>query len=117
MCSGVINPRRAAEESLERTDPAEFRKLKEEAYVIGAGDPAPAVVTFTTEMACVAVNELIDALTGFRGVAGMISHRLRRFHLNDDRQLVSKRAERCPICVETTCWGRGDTDPFLGIIG
>src|SRR6185369_8360622 len=64
LCSGVINPRRAAEEALERADPEEFSKRKAEAYVIGAGDPAPAVVTFTTEMACVAVNEMVDAITG-----------------------------------------------------
>lgn len=49
LCGGFIDPRRAAEEALERSDPAEFRRRKAEAYVDGAGDPAPAVITFTTE--------------------------------------------------------------------
>lgn len=117
LCSGVIDPRRAAEESLERADPAEFRKRKAEAYVIGGGDPAPAVVTFTTEMACVAVNEMVDAITGFRGADGMVQNRARRFHAGDDRYLASRRKDGCPICVSMSSWGRADTDPFLGIMG
>lgn len=117
LCSGVIDPRRAAEEALERADPAEFRKRKAEAYVIGAGDPAPAVVTFTTEMACVAVNEMVDAIAGFRGADGMVQNRIRRFHAGDDRYLASKRKDGCPVCVATSSWGRADTEPFLGIMG
>jgi hypothetical protein len=23
----------------------------------------------------------------------------------------------CPVCGGTTTWGRGDIDPFLGVIG
>ena len=85
--------------------------------MFGAGDPAPAVVTFITEMACVAVNEMIDALTGFRGPDGMVSHRSRRFDVGDDRYLASKRSDGCPVCVATSSWGWADTDPFLGIVG
>jgi molybdopterin/thiamine biosynthesis adenylyltransferase len=117
LCSGVIDPRRAAEESLERADPAEFRRRKAEAYVIGGGDPAPAVVTFTTEMACVAVNEMVDAITGFRGADGMVQNRTRRFHAGDDRYLATRRKDGCPVCVARSSWGRADTDPFLGIMG
>lgn len=117
LCSGVVNARRASEEALERTDPAEFRKRKQEAYVIGAGDPAPAVVTFTTEMACVAVNEMIAALTGFHGEAGMIPNRSRRFHARDDRFLATKQRETCPVCASIELWGRADVDPFLDMIG
>lgn len=117
LCSGVVNARRAGEEALERSDPAEFRKRKQEAYVVGAGDPAPAVVTFTTEMACVAVNEMIAALTGFHGEEGMIPNRLRRFHARDDRFLATKQSEACPVCMSDGLWGRADIDPFLDMIG
>ncbi len=34
-------------------------RRKREAYVRGEGNPNPAVVTFTTEVACMAVNELL----------------------------------------------------------
>jgi molybdopterin/thiamine biosynthesis adenylyltransferase len=117
VCGGVVNPRRAAEEALERTNPDEFRRRKAEAYVIGGGDPAPAVVTFTTEMACVAVNELIAGITGFHGKAGMVPTRSRRFHARDDRFLAVKQEPGCPVCGSTVAWGRGDTDPFLDLIG
>jgi molybdopterin/thiamine biosynthesis adenylyltransferase/proteasome lid subunit RPN8/RPN11 len=117
LCSGVVNARRASEEALERSDPAEFRKRKQEAYVVGAGDPAPAVVTFTTEMACVAVNEMIAALTGFHGEEGMVPNRLRRFHARDDRFLATKQSEACRVCTSVEFWGRADVDPFLDMIG
>lgn len=117
LCDKVVSVRRAAEEALERTDPAEFEKRKREAYVIGAGDPAPAVVTFTTEMACVAVNEMIAALTGFHGEEGMVPNRARRFHVRDDRFLGVSQDPDCPLCSQAQYWGRGDVQPFLDIIG
>jgi hypothetical protein len=48
-------------------------------------------------MACVAVNEMIAALTGFQGEEGMIPNRLRRFHSRDDRFLATKQSEVCPV--------------------
>ncbi len=117
LCGGVVRPQRASEEALERTDPGEFERRKREAYVIGAGDPAPAVVTFTTEMACVAVNEMIAAVTGFHGEGGMVSNRLRRFHAGDDRFLAAKQNEDCQVCSTNRFWGRADIDPFLDLVG
>ncbi|WP_245216042.1 ThiF family adenylyltransferase [Pararoseomonas baculiformis] len=117
ICGGFINPRRAAEEALERTDPAEFKRRKAEAYVEGGGDPAPAVVTFTTEMAAVAVNEVLALLTGFHGDGGMVPTRYRRFHLRDDRFLGVASKPGCPVCETEWSWGRGDIQPFLDLVG
>ncbi|WP_420467191.1 ThiF family adenylyltransferase [Panacagrimonas sp.] len=117
LCAGVVDPRRAAAETLARTDPDEYQRRKAEAYVIGSGDPAPSVVTFTTEMACVAANEMIAALTGFHGHAGMVPSRVRRFHARDDRELEIRRKDYCPICATARYWGRGDINPFLDLIG
>lgn len=117
LCAGVVDPRRAAEEVLERTDPEEYQRRKAEKYVVGAGDPAPSVVTFTSEMACVAANEMIAALTGFHGSTGMVPARVRRFHARDDRELEIRRKEYCPICSKSQCWGRGDISPFLDLVG
>nr|WP_282572175.1 ThiF family adenylyltransferase [Roseomonas acroporae] len=116
LCGSFIDPRRAAEEALERANPAEFARRKAEAYVLGSGDPAPAVVTFTTEMACVAVNEMVAMLTGFHGEDGMIATRYRRFHLRDDRFLAATSRPGCPVCDTGEAWGRGDVEPFLGMI-
>jgi molybdopterin/thiamine biosynthesis adenylyltransferase len=116
-CGNVVNPKRAAEESLQRLNPEEFERQKAEAYVIGGGNPAPAVVTFTTEMACVAVNEMIAALTGFQGDEGMVPTRYRRFHARDERFLEVKVLDTCQVCRSQANWGRADVDPFLDLIG
>jgi molybdopterin/thiamine biosynthesis adenylyltransferase len=117
VCSGVVSAARANEEDLERTRPEEYQRRKDEAYVIGGGDPAPAVVTFTTEMASVAVNELIAALTGFHGTDGMIPNRVRRWHARDDRFIAHAHRNGCPICNSTWACGAGDVTPFLDMVG
>lgn len=113
LCRGTINPRRAAEEHLERTDPDAFRRLKAEAYVEGGGDPAPAVVTFTTEAATMAANELIQGLTGYRGAEGMAWARFRRFETLEDRRVSIAARQGCQLCDDRALWGRGDVEPFL----
>lgn len=117
MCLGVVNPQRAAAEGLQRSDPVEYERRKAEAYVDGGGDPAPAVVTFTTSIACAAVDELIQGLTGFRGGEGMVHNRIRRFDRVEDRSMTCKPMQGCPVCSNEAVWGRGDVNPFLGVIG
>lgn len=117
MCHGVVNLQRAAEEGLRRNDPAEFERRKAEAYVDGGGDPSPAVVTFTTSIACAAVDELIQGLTGFRGNAGMAHNRIRRFDRTEDRLMTCQPLPSCPVCGSDSTWGRGDVTPFLNVIG
>ena len=117
MCLGVVNAQRAMAEGLKRNDPIEFDRRKAEAYVDGGGDPAPAVVTFTTSMACAAVDELIQGLTGFRGDGGMAHNRIRRFDRVEDRSMTCRPVPTCPVCGTEALWGRGDVSPFLGVIG
>ena len=115
MCSGLVDPRLAAEQSLARNDPAEYARRKAEAYVVGSGDPAPAVVTFTTEAASMAVNELINALTGYRDADGMAPMSIRKFHDMKDLSLRPPPKDECPSCNGER-WGRGDVEPFLEMI-
>lgn len=114
LCGGFIDPRRAREEALRRNDPDAYEKLKEEAYVLGEGDPSPAVVTFTTEAGCMAVNEWLTGITGFAGP--MAQTRMRRFHARDERypQIVSRT--NCPCCDASETLGRGDMTPFLDMV-
>ena len=112
-CRGTVSPLRAAEEVLRRTNPCEYERRKAEAYVIGAGDPSPAVVTFTTEVATMAVNELLHRLQGFRGADGALTTQVRRFHLMTDFRPGAKSTPGCPLCDNTGYWGLGDVDPFL----
>lgn len=117
LCRGLIDPVRAREEALRRTDPEEFERRKAEAYVSGGGDPAPVVVTFTTETACMAVNELLQALTAFRGEGGMKPERRRRFDAIEERTTTCSPRSECEQCATPRIWGRADVTPFLHRIG
>jgi molybdopterin/thiamine biosynthesis adenylyltransferase len=116
LCRNIVNRQRAAEEQLQRHDPAEYAWQRGQQYVEGSADPAPAVVTLTTDVACMAVDELVHRLTGYRCV-GSIAHRVRKYHLLDDKRPGPKPAEFCPICISGKYWGRGDVTPFLDRVG
>jgi len=117
LCRQIIDPVTARDEDLKRHNPEEYERRKREAYVRGTGNPAPAVVTFTTATACLAVDELIQGLVGFRGPEGWVWQRTRRFDLMQDRRPGAIQEPYCPICVETGYWGRADVQPFLDRVG
>jgi len=112
-CRGVVDAARAAEESMRRAKPALYEKRKAEAYVFGEGDPNPVVVTFTTELATMAVNELLQRLNGFRGPEGFRTNQVRKFHLMMDVKPGAKSTAGCALCDSDGYWGRGDVKPFL----
>lgn len=116
LCGGFIDPRRAREEVLRRNDPDAYEQLKLEAYVLGEGDPSPAVVTFTSEAASMAVNEWLTGVTGFAGPSGMLPTRFRRFHARDERFPRIPSQPGCPCCVAPMTLGRGDVKPFLDMV-
>jgi molybdopterin/thiamine biosynthesis adenylyltransferase len=116
LCGGYIDPRRAREEVLRRDDPDAYERLKAEAYVLGEGDPSPAVVTFTTEASAMAVNEWLAGITGFAGQAGMLPTRMRRFHARDERRPLIESRTDCPCCVLLETLGRADIKPFLDMV-
>jgi molybdopterin/thiamine biosynthesis adenylyltransferase len=116
ICRNVINPEIARAEGLRRNDSEGYRELKKEAYVIGEGDPSPAVMTFTTEIAIMAVNEFIHRIQGFRGPDGSASERRRLFIHCEDRKTGGKIRKGCDLCDKQNFWGRGDMEPFLNRI-
>ena len=116
-CRGTIDRVRAREEDLQRSDPAEYERQKMEAYVLGSGNPAPAVVTFTTEAATMAVNELIAGLVDFRGTGGWVWQRYRKLDKGFERTQAAQPRPDCPVCGSEEYWGLGDVDPFLDRIG
>lgn len=112
LCRGEVNPTLAAEEDLKRNDPMGYERLKDEAYVVGGGNPSPAVITFTTEIATVAVNELINRITGFKK-KGAENNFMRYFDRGEDGKPGAKQRHGCPICFERNYWGLGDVIPFM----
>lgn len=115
VCRQLISPQKMLEEGMERNDPVRYDQYRRAGYVVGGADPSPAVVTFTTEIAAVAVNELLHRLTGFRGAQGHCAERLRRFDRIKDSDMVpgGKRNPDCPLCALRKYDGRGDMTPFL----
>ncbi|MCB1357230.1 MAG: ThiF family adenylyltransferase [Maritimibacter sp.] len=116
-CRGTVDPVRAREEDLQRSDPAEYERQKTEAYVRGAGNPSPAVATFTTEAATMAVNELLAGLVDFRGTGGWKWQRYRKLDKGLDRTQSAQQKATCPVCGSEEYWGLGDVDPFLDRVG
>ena len=86
--------------------------LKDEGYVIGGGNPNPAVITFTTEIATISVNEFINRITGFKK-KGAENNIMRFFDRGEDGKPGAKRRDGCPICFEKHYWGAGDIKPFM----
>lgn len=116
-CRGTVDRVRAREEDLQRSDPAEYERQKTEAYVRGGGNPAPAVVTFTSEAATMAVNELLAGLVDFRGGGGWTWQRYRKLDKGFERSQAAQPRSECPVCGSEEYWGLGDIDPFLDRIG
>lgn len=117
LCRGVVNPKIAQEDDLLRRNPDEYYRLRErgELYVRGGGRPNPAVVTFTTGVACSVVDEFIHRLTGYR-LAGSLSHRVYKHRLLEEKR-PGARDGNCRVCVDHNYWGRGDVIPFLDRTG
>lgn len=117
ICRGIVDPVQAREDDLQRRNPEEFAQRQREGYVRGVAVPAPAVITFTTETACMAINELLQGLTGFRGPEGWVWQRRRRFDTCEDRRPGDLANPECPLCSRSDTWGRGDVEPFLDRVG
>ncbi len=116
LCREVINSVAARDEALKRNHPVEYERRKTEAYVLGEGNPSPAVVLFTTDVAIMAIEELVHRLQGFRGENGATAQRVRKFHLMTDRKQAADSKSHCPICGTANCWGKGDIVPFLDLV-
>lgn len=113
VCRGVVDSVVARDEALGRRCPDEYARQERDGYVRGSGDPAPAVVTFTTETACMAVNELLQGLIDFRREGAWKEQRFRRLDRGFERVQGERPNSSCPVCTNQACWGRGDVEPFL----
>jgi len=115
LTKGIINSDIAYAENLKREDPDNYEKLKEEAYVIGEKNPSPAVVTFTTQIATLAVNELLNRIQTFNPNA-IKPHKIYMFHRGIELSPKNREDNDCRICGNKLYWARGDMKPFLDIV-
>ncbi len=114
LCRDVINAEGMHADATRRADPLVYERLKAEGYIIGAGVPNPAVVTFTTQTAAMGVDEMIQRLTHFRGPRAS-SQRNRHFLEPEDSTGGPPSRNGCRVCKNPAVWGRGDCEPFLGM--
>jgi len=109
VCRNRIDLQRAQAEVL----PADERKLRQdEGYAPALPGIEPAVVTFTTAVAAIAVAELLERLVGY-GPEERISEILIRFH---DREISTNVASpRAGHYCDPSAGklGLGESDPFL----
>lgn len=115
LCRNVIDPKKAYAETLRKNNPQEYAKQVKEEYVEGEGNPSPSVVTFTTDLASMAVTELIDRLQGFRGEYSGAAERRRKYITCEERRTGASARFECPVCSNKNYHGRGDMIPFLDI--
>lgn len=113
---GNINIDIAYAENLKRNEPENYKTLKEEAYVVGEGNPAPAVVTFTTQIATMAVNEFLNRMLGYNLQALRSPHKIFFFHRGTEIHPQNVSNNECRICGMNNYWGRGDMQPFLDMV-
>lgn len=109
ICRGRIDMARASSEML---SPEERAVRVREGYAPALQGVEPAVVTFTSMTAALAVSELLERLTGY-GVDPDPNEVLLRLH---DRELSTNRQEPRPrhFCDHSSGkWGLGETEPFL----
>lgn len=112
ICRNTIDIQLAREENLKRNNPFSYEHQKEEAYVTGARNPNPAVITFTTEVATMAVNELIHRIVGYKRDHN-VDHYYRFFDKGIDRKPGNKPLQDCLVCGSDSYWGKGDMEPFM----
>jgi hypothetical protein len=115
-CRGRISGDVIAAEILQETNPSEYESQRKQGYIPELGTQAPAVIPFTSAIASFSINELLHRLSGYMG-DDRVSTEL--FLLFDDSRNSRNSTPASPECVcsKRKKWGRGDTDPFLGLHG
>lgn len=109
VCRGRVDVRQAA---VELRSAEEQASLEAEGYAPAMPGVEPAVVSFTSWVAAVAVSELLERLIHY-GAKPVPNEILVRAH---DREMSTNRAEpkHGHYCsLEAATWGRGVTSPFL----
>lgn len=114
FCRGRLNTDKIRAESEEETNPKNASLLRKEGYIPELPHKAPAVISFTTSIASVAISEFLHRLTGCFGEERESSEVT---YLFDQTRLGTNRtpSKRDCFCASTNHVYRGDTYPFLGV--
>ncbi len=88
----------------ESLPPDEYAKLAKEKYVVGLNSDAPSIISMTTMMASLAVNQFLQLMTDYQGELGD-THSLRYDLLMGDlRRCKTRKKEKC-VCGKILACG------------
>lgn len=87
----------------------------QDGYAPELAEPAPAVIPFTSTIASLAVSEMLHRITGFMGSDRQSTELLVSFDQSKMRTNRVTAGDGC-ICSTEALFGRGDEDPFLGMV-
>jgi hypothetical protein len=114
FCRERINGKDVQIESLAELDPEQLKRLIKAGYADELPDPSPAVISFTTMIASLAISEFIHRLTGYMGNDRHSNEVLMLF---DQLKIRTNRVfskEGC-FCGDNFYLMRGDTKPLLDL--
>ena len=109
QCSGQIDADQVHAEMMPRDERAVRAR---EGYVPGIGRATPAVITYTTAVASLAVCEFLHRIMG---LTGSVANQLVVFDRHKINHRERQQHER-HYCADPTYVGGGDCEPFLGVV-
>lgn len=112
LSRGVYTLEECRAEALQREDPENYQKLRQEGYVHGVDVERPAVVSINTLAASTAVMELLARLHPYRSEPNSKYATVRLTHGNM-MMIDEGEGARCQRVTRTL--GRGDMRPLLGM--
>ncbi len=115
FCRGRITAEGVRAQVIESFNPKQAEELRRQHYAPELEDNAPAVIAFTTAVASTAVAELLHRLTGFMGADRVSSEVIHFFDETKMRTNQALPSAECS-CGNREIWGRGDQEPFLGML-
>jgi ThiF family/Prokaryotic homologs of the JAB domain len=110
MSRGVYTSAKLSAESLQRTNPAEYKKRLEEKYIEGVQEDRPAVISVNMQLAAMAVNEFLARIHHFRD-DGNKDFAQTRISLTQAQFYNEGETEPCKALSRNA--GRGDVFPLL----
>jgi molybdopterin/thiamine biosynthesis adenylyltransferase len=112
FCRNQITSQGVADQSLEELVPAEAARQRKEGYIPELPGADPAVIAFTTACATLAVGELLQRLTGYKGENYNLGELVMQIDQTAIRKPGAIRQPGC-ICTKPELIGRGDQLRFL----
>lgn len=110
LSRGLYTMQKLYEESLKRTNPAEYEKQLKEKYISGVREDRPAVISVNILFAAMAVNEFLARIHQFRD-DGNENYAVTTMSLTQAVTYFEEESEPCKVLSKHV--GKGDITPLL----